>query len=314
MKSKSWVELASRILKCSQKDLAMKLKVSPTQITKWKNNEYMSRDFEERFEKITGLSKLKVNPEEVLKLGSVKDAKKWQKLVKSIADWVCENDETGMVCEPLKDEYDLLSVQTLELFVELGINFPSDIPQALNSDFDDDDEKFDDYFEHFFKDKFSSTIMEIFTSYQNLYGFYSAYFYNDLMSNEMEDWYADRGDDFELCLLELSATKVNIDPLFAPNIDKFKYKWIRQYQDWIDELKNELFVRGIPIKAELTDLLEYSHDEVGREAEAYSLGFSRSRVHPDIYMNELLIGMRAIHSILPKILEKLEIEIESINE
>ena len=67
------------------------------------------------------------------------------------------------------------------------------------------------------------------------------------MSDEMESWYQDRGTDFEVCLLELAVTKVNIDPNFAPNIHNFNYKWTEQYKDWIDEVKNELFVKGIPI-------------------------------------------------------------------
>ena len=36
------IELALSTLGCSQKDLALKLKVSPTQISKWKKGEYMS--------------------------------------------------------------------------------------------------------------------------------------------------------------------------------------------------------------------------------------------------------------------------------
>tara|TARA_B110000858_G_C17794759_1_gene471803 strand:+ start:247 stop:1182 length:936 start_codon:yes stop_codon:yes gene_type:complete len=309
MKGKSWVELSSRILKCSQKELAIKMNVSPTQITKWKNDEYMSYEIQKRFEEITGLAKLEISPEEVLLLGSIENASKWQKLVKYIADYVMEDNETGMTCEPLVDDINLLSVNTLEVFNELGIDFPNNFPEEL----DVTSTELYEHSENFFKNKFASTIMEIFISLQNLYGFYSAYFYNDLMSNEMEDWYENRGMDFETCLLELAVTKVSIDPSFAPNIHKFNHEWIEKYQDWIDELKNELFVKGIPIKAELTDLIKYSDDEVGHEAEAYSLGFTKSRVHPDIYMNELLIGMRAIHRVLPKIAEKLKIKLDKID-
>ena len=304
MKGKSWVELASKILKSSQKDLAKKLNVSPTQITKWKNDEYMSYEIEERFREITGLSKLKVNPEEVLILGTIENAKKWQTLVKYIANYVIEDNETGMTCDPLYDEIELLSVHTIKLFEELGISFPSDFPDEL----DMTNTKLYSHSENFFENKFASILLEIFTSFQNLYGFYSAYFYNDLMSNEMEDWYQDCGMDFEVCLLELAVTKVYIDPSIAPNTHEFNNKWIKQYQNWIDEIKNELFVRGIPIKAELTDFIRYSDEEVGKEAEAYSLGFTKSRLHPDIYMNELLIGMRAIHKVLPKIADKLKIK------
>ncbi|MCC8269299.1 XRE family transcriptional regulator, partial [Escherichia coli] len=37
------------------------------------------------------------------------------------------------------------------------------------------------------------------------------------------------------------------------------------------------------------------------------LDLNKSRIHPDIYMNEILTGMRIIHQVLPVIMEKLEI-------
>ena len=45
-------------------------------------------------------------------------------------------------------------------------------------------------------------------------------------------------------------------------------------------------------------------------AERQSLGLNNSNLHPDIYMNELLVGMRAIHQVLPAIIKKLGIEEE----
>ena len=42
------IELALSTLGCSQKELAVRLQVSPTQISKWKKGEYMSSEMEDR--------------------------------------------------------------------------------------------------------------------------------------------------------------------------------------------------------------------------------------------------------------------------
>jgi hypothetical protein len=53
----------------------------------------------------------------------------------------------------------------------------------------------------------------------------------------------------------------------------------------------------------------YESDEaLGQEAERESLGFNSSRLHPDIYMDELLRDMRVIHQVLPAIIKRLGIE------
>ncbi|MDR2209543.1 MAG: hypothetical protein LBE22_11295, partial [Azoarcus sp.] len=65
-----------------------------------------------------------------------------------------------------------------------------------------------------------------------------------------------------------------------------------------------------PLGAELLNMVYDSPEELGLEAERESLGFNQGRLHPDIYMDELLTGMRVIHQVLPAILKKLGIEDE----
>jgi hypothetical protein len=70
-------------------------------------------------------------------------------------------------------------------------------------------------------------------------------------------------------------------------------------------VKDKSFRVGAPLRAELMDMINDDHDSLGQTAEAESLGFNSSRLHPDIYMNELLEGIRVIHQVLPIIMKKI---------
>ncbi len=104
------------------------------------------------------------------------------------------------------------------------------------------------------------------------------------------------------------ASKIKDKGEFTPKFKEFKYQTEKDYEEWLTIVKDRAFRAGIPLRAELLDLVHASSGEMGREAEAESLGVNASRIHPDIDMNELLVGMRIIHQVLPAILKKLGIE------
>lgn len=310
MTSESLVQLALDVTGYNQKQLGSHLGVSPTQVSKWKKGEYMSFDMDAKLRKLAQIGDL--DPDFVLSAGSPEAAMKWQQLITFLARHALESAETGYNTEPLQDELGTLAWKTLRILEDMGAKIPSTYPTDIDMDFDavwDDDDTGDGLFEIIDANLYSRTILDIYKALNDVYGFYAAYV-SELVDSEDLGLIGTAADNIEPCLMDLAATKVNVDTTFAPQFGAFRSKVIAEYTEWMGLVKEKAFQAGTPLRAELMNLIYDSNDDLGHEAEAESLGFNASRIHPDIYMNELLVGMRVIHQVLPAILKKLGIEKE----
>lgn len=303
MHSRSLIELALKTLSCSQKDLASQLGVSQTQITKWKKGEHMSHEMQEKLRTMVNIND--EDPDLILWAGSIEEVEKWKNLIIFLADMANDNGETCYITHPLTDELDFLCWNILNVMKEIGVDLPSKVPAELDFDYDSaDDEQLSFLLG---ENPYSKIIYDVFESFTDIYGFYAAYidefFFDDdldLMNTEAEN--------IEPCLLQLAACKLEDDDELMPKLKEFRLRTLNSYRKWIGIVKDKAFRAGAPLRAELMDLVTRDREEIGETAEAEGLGFNSMRLHPDVYMNEILCSLRALHQVLPAILKKLEID------
>jgi transcriptional regulator with XRE-family HTH domain len=300
MDSKAFVQLALETLSCSQKELALRLGVSPTQISKWKQGDHLSFDMEGKFRALVNIGGK--DPEFVVWAGSIEAANKWEKLIHFLAEAADQGAETGYDTAPLSDETDLLCWQTFHTLRSMGVDLPKTFPTELDIDYEEGPDNLWDLID---ENPYSSLIYRIYQSLTNVYGFYIAYVHELVFDDELD--LLETGDNIDSCLLDLAASKLDIEEVqgLATRFLEFRSRIKQDYEKWLNVVKERAFRSGVPLQAELLDMVYQSDETLGHEAERESLGFNSSRLHPDIYMDELLRGMRVIHQVLPAIMKKL---------
>ena len=293
--SKDWTKLTLKTLNCSKTELAHRLGVSGGQISKWAiHGDYMSEDIKSKLRELCQIGDLP--PNLVLQAKSLENAKKWAEFFEILAETAIEDQGAGYHCGFLEDFDYLAIVLTISVLDELGVELPENLPENL---------KFSvplcevEDLRDFFQNSHVKLIYEIYVGYVDLRQFFCAYI-EDLLEAE-----GIRDEDFEIevHLLNLAACKVETEPQIAPNFKAHKFTWVNWYTERITKLKNLAVQVGVPLKEELMDLVTKKPGLLSAAGERELLGLNKDQMHPDIYMNELLEGMREIRRDLQAIKE-----------
>lgn len=209
MDSEALVQLALQAQSCSQKELAITLNVSPTQVSKWKKGEHLSREMEDRLRALAKIGDQQ--PSFVYWAGSLENAKKWDKLFHHLARNANDSAETGYETQPLNDDLGLLSWSTFDVLREMGVAIPSKFPGDLDFDydeiyFDDEDDTKETALE---RNPHATLVYKIYKSLNDVYGFYAAYVAELMMDEDLELFDTD-AENIEASLILLAASKLEV--------------------------------------------------------------------------------------------------------
>lgn len=300
------VHLAIEALSCTQKELALQLQVSPALICKGKNGDHLSDRLRKQLRTLADIGDK--DPIFVYLAGSMENARKWEKLIDFLRSAALERAETGYETKPLGDHLVQLCPRTFAVLRYMGVAIPREFPKELDiGDIRyDDNESTTDLVLH--RNPYSSLIMNIYLSLNDVYGFYAAYV--SCLDDELD--LGETSAEIYANLIDLAAAKIAVDRHFATRFGPFELRTRANYEEWLGVVKERAFREHVPLKTELLDMVYSTYEKLGGKAERGTpVGSNSSPMHPDIYMDELLAGMRTIQRTLPAIMKTLGIDDES---
>lgn len=310
MDANSLIDLAIAGSGLGRKGISKALGISTQQLRKLASLHYLPNDTERALRSLAGIGDM--DPDFVKMAGGIRNAEKWAILMNHYADIAWEEAETWYNTYYFNsDEFErpLLHHMTAFALMEAGISLPRPFPAEIDFPETDEhlsEEDWETQGDLRRRNMHASLIQALYSSLNDVYGFYAAYI-SELIDDEQMGLMETPAENIEPNLISLALAKVEVPLELSNDFAIFQSKIKGKYEEWLTIARQRAFQTGHPVKVEVLNLVYDSHDSLGHQAEAESFGFNDSRLHPDIYINELLVGMRVIHQVLPAILKRLGI-------
>lgn len=312
MAKNTLLKVALDKLGCTQTALAEMLGISRAQVSKWKNGENISPEMARRIQALIGITE-DADPSLIALTGSIEDAVLWEELCLVLLSIAAENDRSGYSLSPVELEFDdnLFTFTILDALSGAGVIIPREFPNELRVGLTINQSEcdFDTAFEALNNHPVSKLILDMLTTLANINGYYLTSVEAVINSlNTIKDYKVSSAiENIEAGLISLALAKTQVDRNIAPNFSSFRRATIEEYEDWLWQLKVDAVKQCVPLKNEIMSLVYEEPETLALATEDESSGLNQKPIHPDMYINELLLGMRKIQKVLPEICRKLDI-------
>ena len=308
--SKLLINIALTNLQVNQTSLAQMLGVSAGQVSRWKNhNDYMSLQMSENIKRLCNMQEIPTTL--VIIAGSIENAHLWHRAISTCAEHAVEASESGYggdlaLGHPLYDIEESVSDTLYALGVTISQKMTNNVSKLFagkTSAFDigEDPEAWETFLSH----PIVGLVFEILCNVVDIMAFHDEFISSlTSFSDETTEDLDDLERELRGAYTHLAAIKSSLDPIVAVNAAPFQKEWLTFFAQKLKDVKTAAIALNLPLKVELMDLVTKDTGTLSDTITFEALGV-KANIHPDVYMNELLVGMRVIHQVLPAILEKL---------
>lgn len=268
------IEAALTVLNCNQKELAQRLNVSQTQISKSKSDEYMSEDYRVKLSQLTGLEETDLSL--FLEVKCPVAAVKLKEVIAKLIDLADEESESPYSVESHSDYASgMLPSMIVNALSKMKVSMPYPLVDEISAIhtlmLNDEADGYETFLEKVKCSRFFFMVSKIAEHFANLCAFYVAYIYpldESLVGYEENVWAVEA----ELLQLSVAIACDEIEILYYRMNKQSVQKSLKKE---LLLLKHEAEQRNIRIPVDILELV-LNEDTVMlcRKAEREALGFN----------------------------------------